>query len=142
VLFLCIKTHNPAGNPVGFLLYGRRKNMSNKITLQEPITINGKQVTELKYDALKITAQQFSEACARSSAIDKNKSFSFKMRENDYSLHLYLGMMAIIAVNPDIDITDLERIQGFDVLAIADIGMLFTLRRSVAPSEESNSDEQ
>jgi hypothetical protein len=116
--------------------------MSNKITLQEPITINGKQMTELKYDALKITAQQFSEACARSSAIDKNKSFSFKMRENDYSLHLYLGMMAIIAVNPDIDITDLERIQGFDVLAIADIGMLFTLRRSVAPSEESNSEEQ
>lgn len=116
--------------------------MSNKIMLQEPITINGKQVKELTYDALQITAQQFSEACARSSAIDKNKSFSFKMRENDYSLHLYLGMFAIIAVNPDIDITDLERIKGFDVLAIADIGMLFTLRRSVAPSEESNSDEQ
>ena len=116
--------------------------MSNKITLQEPITINGKQVKELSYNALEITAQQFSEACARSSAIDKNKSFSFKLRENDYALHLYLGMMAIVAVNPDIDIADLERIKGFDVLAIADIGMLFTLRRSVAPSEESSSDEQ
>ena len=116
--------------------------MSNKITLQEPITINGKQVKELTYDPLQITAQQFSEACARSAAIDKNKTFSFKMRENDYSLHLYLGMMAITAVNPDIDITDLERIKGFDVLAIADIGMLFTLRRSVAPSAESNSEEQ
>lgn len=116
--------------------------MSNKIKLQEAITINGKQVKELTYDAMEITAGQFSEACARSAAIDKNKSFSFKMRENDYALHLYLGMMAIIAVNPDIDITDLERIKGFDVLAIADIGMLFTLRRSVATSEESNSDEQ
>ena len=116
--------------------------MRNKITLQEPVTINGKQVAELSYDPMEITAQQFSEACARSSAIDKNKSFSFKMRENDYALHLYLGMMAIIAVNPDIDITDLERIKGFDVLAIADIGMLFTLRRSVAPSGESNSDAQ
>ena len=116
--------------------------MSNKIKLQEPITINGKQIKELEYDALQITAQQFSEACARSSAIDKNKSFSFKMRENDYSLHLYLGMFAIIAVNPEIDITDLEQIKGFDVLAIADIGMLFTLRRSVAPSGESNSEEQ
>ena len=114
----------------------------NKITLQEPITINGKQVKELSYDALQITAAQFSEACARSSAIDKNKTFSFKMRENDYALHLYLGMMAIVAVNPEIDIADLERVQGFDVLAIADIGMLFTLRRSVAPSEESNSEEQ
>lgn len=116
--------------------------MNNKITLQEPITINGKTITELTYDPLEITAHQFSEACARSSAIDKNKSFSFKMRENDYALHLYLGMMAIIAVNPDIDITDLERIKGFDVLAIADIGMLFTLRRSAATSEESNSEEQ
>ena len=116
--------------------------MSNKITLREPIAINGKQVTELTYDALQITAEQFSEACARSSAIDKNKSFSFKMRENDYALHLYLGMMAIIAVNPEIDITDLERIKGFDVLAVADIGMLFTLRRSAATSEESNSEEQ
>ena len=116
--------------------------MRNKITLQEPITINGKQITELTYDALEVTALQFSEACARSSAIDKNKSFSFKMRENDYALHLYLGMMAIIAVNPDIDIADLERIKGFDVLAIADVGMLFTFRRSAAPSEESNSEEQ
>ena len=116
--------------------------MKNKIKLQEPITINGKQVTELEYDALQITAHQFSEACARSAAIDKNKTFSFKLRENDYSLHLYLGMMAIVAVNPDIDIADLERIKGFDVLAIADVGMLFTLRRSVATSEESNSEEQ
>lgn len=116
--------------------------MSNKIKLQEPIIINGKQVQELTYDALQITAGQFSEACARSAAIDKNKSFSFKMRENDYSLHLYLGMMAIIAVNPEIDITDLERIKGFDVLAIADVGMLFTLRRSVVTSTENNSDAQ
>ena len=116
--------------------------MSNTIKLMEPITINGKKVSELTYDALQITAQQFSEACARSAAIDKNKTFSFKMRENDYSLHLYLGMMAIIAVNSEIDITDLERIKGFDVLAIADIGMLFTLRRSAAPSVASNSAEQ
>ena len=116
--------------------------MSTNLKLHDPILVNGKQVTELTYDALQITAQQFSEACARSAAIDKNKTFSFKMRENDYSLHLYLGMMAIVAVNPDIDIADLERIKGFDVLAIADIGMLFTLRRSAATSEESNSDEQ
>ena len=114
----------------------------NKIKLQEPIEINGKKVEELTYDALQITAAQFSEACARSAAIDKNKSFSFKMRENDYALHLYLGMMAIIAVNPEIDIADLERIKGFDVLDIANIGMFFTLRRSVATSEESNSEEQ
>ena len=120
--------------------------MKKALKLDAPITVavNGKQtsVTELEYDALEITAAQFSEACARSSAIDKNKTISFKLRENDYALHLYLGMMAIVAVNPGIDISDLERIKGNDVLKIADIGMLFTLRRLAATSEASNSEEQ
>lgn len=116
--------------------------MKKTLTLDMPITIDGKQVKELTYDALEITAQQFSEACARSSALDKNKTFSFKMRENDYALHLYLGMMAVVAVNPSIDISDLERIKGNDVLKLSDIGMLFILRRSEATSGENNSDEQ
>lgn len=116
--------------------------MSKKtLKLDEPILIDGKEVSELTYDPMEITAVQFSEACARSSAINKNKSFSFKMRENDYALHLYLGMFAVIAVNPSIDITDLERIKGFDVLKLADIGMLFTYRRSEAPSVQKPSEE-
>ena len=117
--------------------------MSKKVLkLEEPISINGKMVSELSYDPMEITAAQFSEACARSSAIDKSKSFSFKMRENDYALHLYLGMFAVIAVNPEIDVSDLERIKGFDVLRLTDIGMLFTYRRSGATSEESDSEKQ
>lgn len=112
------------------------------LKLQNPITINGKQVTELTYDPTEITALQFSEACSRSAAIEKSKTFAFRLKENDYSLHLYLGMMAVIAVNPDIDISDLERIRGFDTLELTDIGMLFTLRRLEAPSEENNSVEQ
>lgn len=116
--------------------------MSKKtLKLDEPILIDGKEVSELTYDPMEITAAQFSEACARSSAINKSKSFSFKMRENDYALHLYLGMFAVIAVNPGIDISDLERIKGFDVLSLTDIGMLFTYRRSGATSEENISEE-
>lgn len=116
--------------------------MKKTLTLDSAIKINGKDITELTYDAQEITAGQFSEACARSASLDKTKSFSFKMRENDYALHLYLGMMAIIAVNPDIDISDLERVKGFDTLKIADIGMLFILRRSGETSEANSSDEQ
>lgn len=111
------------------------------LALKTPITINGKQVDELAYNTAEITAAQFSEACAKSSDIKTKTMTTVKLRENDYSLHLYLGMMAIIAVNPDIDISDLERIKGFDVLSVADIGMLFTLRTSAGTSEESNSDE-
>ncbi|SCJ81259.1 Uncharacterised protein [uncultured Flavonifractor sp.] len=116
--------------------------MSKKtLKLDEPVLIDGKEVSELTYDPMEITAAQFSEACARSSAINKSKSFSFKMRENDYALHLYLGMFAVIAVNPGIDVADLERIKGFDVLKLTDIGMLFTYRRSGATSGEKPSEE-
>lgn len=112
------------------------------LKLDNPILINGKEFTEFKYDANEITAEQFSVACARSAALDKNKTITFKVKENDFGLQLYLGMMAIISVNPEIDVNDLERVKGFDVLKIQDIGWLFMLRRSEGTSEESNSEEQ
>ena len=60
--------------------------------------------------------------------------------ELDYSMHLYLAMMAITAVNPDIDIADLERISGPDVMELMRIGRNFTTARSAAQSEESGSE--
>ena len=50
-------------------------------------------------------------------------------------------MMAVIAVNPEIDINDLERLTGPDVTALMRIGRNFTTSRSVETSEESSSDE-
>ena len=112
--------------------------MKKTLKLENPIQINGKPVSELTYDAQEITAALFSEACARSAGSGKTAA---KVRQTDYVLHLYLGMMAVIAVNPDIDIADLERCRGYDTLALADIGMFFTLRKSEAASGESNSGE-
>lgn len=114
----------------------------NTLVLDNPIPINGKDVKELTYDPQEITADLFNIACAKSAAMDKTKSFSFKFKENDHALHLYLGMMAIIAVNPGIDVSDLERIKGFDVLSLTNIGHFFTLRREAAVSEENSSDER
>lgn len=115
--------------------------MSKKsFELDEPISVNGKQITELFYDPMEITAAMFSEACARSAALDKSKAVTFKMRQSDYALHLYLGMMAVTAVMPEVDITDLERIKGYDVLELTDIGMLFIYRKWGAPSEENSSE--
>ena len=116
--------------------------MINTLVLDTPIKINGKEVTELTYDPLEITAEQFSIACAKSAAIDKSRAMTVKVKENDYALHLYLGMMAVIAVNPEISVEDLERIKGFDVLDLTNIGTFFIYRRSAEPSEESNSEEQ
>lgn len=112
------------------------------LVLDNPIKINNKEVSELTYDPQAITADQFSIACAKSAAMDKSKTFTFKTKENDYALHMYLGMMAVIAVNPDIDISDLERIHGFDVLDLTNIGTFFIMRKSAVPSPVSNSAEQ
>ena len=114
----------------------------NTLVLDNPITINGKEVKELTYDPQEITAEHFSIACAKSAALEKTKTLTLKVKENDYALHLYLGMMSIIAINPDIDVSDLERIKGFDVLSLTNIGHFFTLRKQAVPSEESSSDEQ
>lgn len=112
------------------------------LVLDNPILINNETVKALTYDPQEITAEHFSIACAKSAALEKTKTLTLKVKENDYSLHLYLGMMAVIAVNPTIDVSDLERIKGFDVLSLTNIGHFFTLRKQAAPSEESSSDEQ
>ena len=114
----------------------------NTLILDNPIKINGQEVKELTYDPQEITAEQFSIACSKSAALDKTRSVTLKLKENDHALHLYLGMMAVIAINPGIDVTDLERIKGFDVLSLTNIGAFFTLRREAAVSEESSSGEQ
>lgn len=116
--------------------------MNRILKLETPIQINGKTYTEFEYNPLKITAMQFSEACNLSSALSKNRKPTFNIKQTDTALHLYLGMFAIIACNPEIDIADLERITGYDALEISDIGMLFTYRRWEEPSKENNSDAQ
>lgn len=115
--------------------------MKNTLVLENPIMIDGKQVRELTYDALAISADLFLAACSKSAAIDKTKTINIKLRENDYALHMYLGMAAVVAANPQIAMDDLERCSGYDLLSLADIGMLFTLRRLEGISGENNSDE-
>jgi len=115
--------------------------MNRILKLDTPIQINGKTYTEFEYNPLKITALMFSEACARSSALTKHRQLSINFKQTDTALHLYLGMQAVIACNPEIDLADLERIEGYDVLELTDIGMLFTYRRWAEPSEENNSAE-
>lgn len=111
--------------------------MKKTLILDTPLLINGKEIKELDYDANEITALQFSEACMKASELSKNSSsLTLKLKENDYGLHLYLGFAAIIAINPEIDLKDLERIKGNDVLKITDIGTVFIFRKSEANSQE------
>lgn len=111
----------------------------NTLVLDNPVRIDGKDVNELTYDPQEITVELFAQACTRAADAAKANSFSPKMKETDYNLHLYLGMAAVIAVNTNIDFSDLERIKGFDLLDLSNIGLLFTVRKSAEPSEESDS---
>lgn len=115
--------------------------LKGTIVLRNPITINGKTVKELTYDANEITSAMFAEADARKMLASGAKSGNLSGAvELDYGLHLYLGFAAIIAVNPEIDFTDLERIKGPDVMQVMKIGRNFII--SSAASEEDSSDEQ
>ena len=112
-----------------------------KLTLRNPITVNGKKVKTLTYDTGAITVGMFAEAEARKlRATSAKGGGSAGACELDYSLHAYLAMMAIIAVNPDMDVADLERISGPDVMELMRIGRNFTVMMSGAPSEESGSE--
>lgn len=114
--------------------------MTNKgtITLKNPIRIDGKDVKEFTYDTEAISVLQFTEACRKASA----GSTATQVRENDTALHAYLGMMAITAANPKIDISDLERVTGYDTVVLANLGRLFILGRLEEPSEANTSEKQ
>ena len=113
-----------------------------KLILSNPIPINGKKIKEITYDTNGITVAMFAEAETRKlKATTAKGGGSAGAFELDYTLHLYLGMMAVIAVNSDIDVADLERLSGPDVMALMRIGRNFTTSRLAAPSEESSSGE-
>lgn len=64
-----------------------------KLTLQNPITINGKKVKTLTYDTDAITVGMFADAEARKLRATSNKGGgSAGACELDYSLHAYVGL--------------------------------------------------
>lgn len=111
------------------------------LKLKNPITVNGKQVAELTYDSNEITGVGFVEAEAKRKASAGIKNTSLTLApEFDFGLHLYLGFAAVIAVNPQIDFDDMERVKGSDVRALMSIGRDFILESEEL--QENNSDEQ
>ncbi|WP_302361309.1 hypothetical protein [uncultured Megasphaera sp.] len=108
----------------------------NTLQLQTPLMINGKEVKELTYNTAEITVSQFCEAESYSFVAGAGKP-KMAQHESDHGLHIYLGMMAVIAVNPHIDVTDLERLKGYDLVQLANIGRNFILTGAGGTSGDS-----
>jgi len=115
--------------------------MKSELNLINPIQINGKTVKVLTYDPDEITCELFAQADSQKLRATGGaaKGGVSGAAEIDYSFHLYIGFAAIIAVNPDIDYSDLNRIKGPDVMEVMKIGRNFMRPRSEEPSEDDAS---
>lgn len=111
------------------------------IRLRQPLKVNGKDVSELKLDFDAITPEGFIRAEALSNAKRSNQGASASLAEVDYGFHLYLAFEAATAADPSIDIADLERINGRDLVQLMQAGRFFALGAD-GDSTESGSDEQ
>lgn len=120
--------------------------MKKELKLNNPIEVNGKMLTSLEYDFNEITCELYTMASnyADSKTLRANQQGrpSAAVMEQNVSFHMYIGMAAVIAIHPEIDITDLERIKGIDLIQITQLGRNFTIGRSEDALDRSNSEEQ
>lgn len=111
------------------------------IQLKTPLKVNGKDLTELPCDMDGITPEAYIKAEALANDKRGNEGSAAVMAEIDYGFHLYLGFMGIIAADSKIDISDLERVKGRDLVKIASVGRFFALGTDAEDSAESSSDD-
>ncbi len=120
--------------------------MKKTFELNSPIDINGKKVSTLEYDFEAITCELYTMASnfADSKTLRANQQGrpSAVIMEQNCSLHMYLWMAAVVAIHPEIDIADLERMKGFDLIRITAEGRNFISGRSEETSRQSSLEEQ
>ena len=98
------------------------------LRLKNPILINGKEINVVTYDSNEIDGILFATAESGTKAGAGRKDISIAPAGVfGFSLPLYLGFPAIVAVNPSYDFSDLERIKGHDVVEVMTIGRNFML---------------
>ncbi len=87
-----------------------------KLRLLHPVEVTGVSKREFEYDIEQLTVDQFIQ-CSNRAGIMVNK-----VMEINVALHEQLAKQAIMNVNRDTDITDLDRIKGRDVVSLARVG--------------------
>ena len=104
-----------------------------KITLSRPLLVNGENLKELTYDIEELSINHIAKAEGLKAKIGgKDIVGSITIAQADYALHICIGMQAVMAVNPDISEEDLQRLKGYDITKLANVGARFF----IAPAEQ------
>lgn len=119
----------------------KKNYFKGKLSLKNPVMIDGNEVKEMTYDSNEIDGILFATAEAKKKAAAGMKNTSISpAAEFDFGLHLYLGFAAIVAANPSYDFSDVERIKGHDIVEVMAIGRNFILT-SEQEQQENDSGE-
>lgn len=110
------------------------------IELSRPLLVNGEERTALKCDMDAVGVEAFIRAEARSNAKRNNEGGIASMAEVDYGFHLYLAFEGCVAADASVDVADLERLTGRDLVRLMQVGRFFALGAD-GGSTESGSDE-
>ena len=111
------------------------------IKLGRPLLVNGEERAELKCDMDAITFDGFCRAEARANAKRQAEGGgAAALAEQDYGFHVYLAFEGCVAADPSVDVADLERITGRDIVKLMQVGRFFALGADGA-SRGSGSDE-
>lgn len=92
------------------------------IALAHPITVNGKERSTIDLDFEALTVDAFTRADSRSHGGEGNV---LTLMEANGTLHLNLAFEAAIAADQTLDITDLERLKGADIMKFAAAGRFY-----------------
>ena len=120
--------------------------MRKKIELRKPLKINNELRKTLDYDFEELTCDAYTKAFgyaeAMTTQLASSGHASATVMEYNGTLHMYLAAQAIIAVNPEIDITDIERIKGFDLVTLTTLGRNFIFGKSEDNLDQSSLEEE
>ncbi len=109
----------------------------NELKLRKPLMVNGKELKALTYDVDELTINHITRAEACKSKMGGAAVIS--VAQADFTLHVCIGMQAVIVKNPDIAEEDLMRLKGYDITQLASIGTSFFVPPELP---ENNSEKQ
>lgn len=115
--------------------------MLDTIILDNPIKINGEVVKDLKYDFDELDVEDYANAeAAKASSMGSSGAMVQKVAQIDSTLHIYLAMAAVIAVNKSFTYIDLKKIRGFDLNKLMKVGQSFFTGPKLQVLEQNSSE--